>query len=115
MIGLFVVALAFTLFFGLRFVGRLRNRPSHDPIRAWQNIIYVARAQGVPPQVLEQALGLPKGPPPDRRPINEIARAQGKTSDEVIQVLETTVARERPPPPPQPRSPGAQRLPTATP
>ena len=107
LIGAFVLALAITLFFGLRFARRVINRPTRDPIRAWQDIGYISRAYGVPPRVLEEALGLPQGPPPDRRPIGEIASAQNRTTTEVMQILETRIARERPPPPapPPPRQP----------
>ena len=89
LIGAFVLALAITLFFGLRFALRVINRPTRDPIRAWQDIVYISRAFGVPPRVLEEALGLPPGPPPDRRPIGEIASAQNRTND-AVNILNTT-------------------------
>ena len=114
LVGAFVVALAITLFFGVRFVTRIRNRPTRDPIRAWQDMGYISHAYGVPPRVLEEALGLKQGPPPDRRPIGEIAASQNKTTDEVIRVLETAIARDRPPPPARGSPPGQPRV-TVTP
>src|SRR5262245_8470873 len=101
----FIIALIITLFFGVRLVRRILYRPTREPIRAWMNIGYVARAYGVPPRVLEEALGLPPGPHPDRRPISAIAKAQNRSTDEVIQILEQAVAQARPPgrhPPPLP-------------
>jgi hypothetical protein len=97
LIGTFIIALLITLFFGVRLVRRILYRPTREPIRAWMNIGYVARAYGLPPQVLEEALGLPPGPPPDRRPLSEIAKAQNRTTDEVIQILEKAIAQARPP------------------
>ncbi len=105
LLAAFTVALSITLFFGVRLVRRVLYRPTFEPIRAWMNIGYVARAYGVPPRVLEEALGLPPGPPPDRRPLSEIAKAQNRTTDEVIQILEKAIAEARPPnhhPPPPP-------------
>jgi hypothetical protein len=107
LIGSFVIALLITLFFGVRLVRRILYRPTREPIRAWMNIGYVARAYGVPPRVLEEALGLPPGPPPDRRPISEIAKAQNRTTAQVIQILEKAIEQARPPkhPPPPIKSP----------
>lgn len=105
LLGTFIVALTITLFFGVRLVRRILYRPTREPIRAWMNIGYVARAYGVPPPVLEKALGLPPGPPPDRRPISDIAKAQNRTTSEVIQIIEKAIAEARPPdhhPPPPP-------------
>ena len=99
LIGGLVLALVITLFFGSRFVRRILFRPSREPIREWMSVGYIARAYGVQPPVLEQALGLPPGPPPDRRPISEIAKAQNKTSAEVIAILEKAIEAARPPRP----------------
>ena len=100
LIGGLVVALVVTLFFGSRFVRRILFRPSREPIREWMSVGYIARAYGVPPIALEQALGLPPGPPPDRRPISEIAKAQNKTTTEVIAIVEKAIEASRPPRPP---------------
>jgi hypothetical protein len=45
-------------------------------------------------------------PPPDRRPIRQLAREQGRTAEELITELQEAVARERAsrPPPPQQRA-----------
>ena len=104
----FVIALLITLFFGVRLVRRILYRPTREPIRAWMNLGYIAHAYGVSPRVLEDALGLPPGPPPDRRPISQIAKVQNRTTAEVIQILETAIEQARPPkhpPPPAKPSP----------
>ncbi len=104
MIGL-IVAVAITVFFGVRAVRRFMNRPSEEPIRAWMNIPYVARSYHVPPHKLAEAIGLPVDGPRDLRPLREIAKELGKTNDEIITLLKEAIARERPPPPPPPNEP----------
>jgi len=105
----FIIALLITLFFGVRMVRRILYRPTYEPIRVWMSVGYVAHAYGVPPHVLEQALGLPPGPPPDRRPISEIAKAQNRSTDQVIEILQQAIAQAKPPghhpPPPPPTTP----------
>ena len=102
LIGGFSIALLITLFFGARLVWRFIDRPTREPIRSWMNVGYVAHAYGVPPYVLEEALGLPTVPPPDRRPLSEIAQSQNRTTDELIQILEARIAQGPPWPPPPP-------------
>lgn len=71
-------------------------------IRPWRNLRYIAHSYRVPPDVLNEALGLP--PEPDRRPIREIARDQNRSVEEVIAILEEAIVHSRPPyPPPSPR------------
>ncbi|MDP9374165.1 MAG: hypothetical protein M3Q65_17265, partial [Chloroflexota bacterium] len=54
---------------------RLRARPD-EPIQPWMTVPYIAHAYRVPPTMVQEALGLPPEPP-DRRPLREIAAAQG--------------------------------------
>jgi hypothetical protein len=104
LMGGLIIALAFTLFFGVRFVMRVVNRPTFEPIRGWMNIGYIARAYGVPPQVLDDALGIPPESRPELRPISEVARSQNRSTEEVIQIIEQAIAAARPPrPPPLPQ------------
>lgn len=102
-----LVAVAVTLFFGMRAVRRFTHRPTNEPIREWMNIPYVAHSYGVSPRELANALGLPENGRPDRRPIKEIAKDLGKSSDEVIALLQDAIAKARPPHPP-----GAKEAPT---
>ena len=74
-----------------------------EPIRPWMSIGYVAHSYRVPPWVLEQALGLP--PQPDRRPLRQIAREQGRSVDEVIAILQNAIIHSRPPYPPPTKAP----------
>ena len=109
LIAVFGVALVVTLIFGARFVRRLIAPPDREPIRGWQNLPYIARAYRVDPEQLHIALGLTPGVP-DRRPIEEIAKTQNRTLDEVIQTLQKRI-EEIAPGPPRKRRP----LPTSTP
>ena len=109
LIGGLVIALVITLFFGYRLVRRILFRPSREPIREWMDVGYIARAYGIPPHVLEEVIGIPYGPPPDRRPIGVIARAQGKTADEFVKLIQDRINKGPPypprPPPPTPAPP----------
>ena len=75
-----------------------------EPIRSWMNLGYVAHSYRVPPHVLYRALDLPFEPraPRDRRPLREIAKAQGRSMDEVRAVLQDAITHARPPHPPPP-------------
>jgi hypothetical protein len=96
----FVVVLTATGLFAVRTVRRAIYWRHHqdEAIRPWMNIGYIAHSYRVPPWVLHQALGLP--PVPDRRPIREIAREQGRPVEEVIAILQNAIIHSRPPYPP---------------
>ncbi|HXL79612.1 MAG TPA: hypothetical protein VN951_01955 [Pyrinomonadaceae bacterium] len=102
----FMLVVSFTGLFAVRTVQRTIYWHYHqdEPIRPWMNLGYIAHSYSVPPWVLHQALGLP--PKPDRRPIREIARAQNRSVDEVIAILQNAIVHSRPPyPPPGPPPP----------
>jgi hypothetical protein len=102
----FVLVLSFTGLFAVRTVRRAIYWHYHqdEPIRPWMNLGYIAHSYSVPPWVLHQALGLPQKP--DRRPLREIARAQNRSVDEVIAILQNAIVHSRPPyPPPGPPPP----------
>ena len=111
MAALVLVVLA-TGIFAVRTVRRaIYWRGHHDEvIRPWMSIPYVAHSYRVPPHILYQALGITPQPH-DRRPLNQIAREQNRSVDEVISVLNDAITRERAhhplgAPPPEPgRSP----------
>lgn len=98
----FVAALAATLFFGGRFIGRLFWRPSREPIREWMSIPYVARAYGFPPPLLYEAIGMTPKRENDHTPIRDLAPQLNLTSAELIEKLETYIAQGPPPEPDDP-------------
>ena len=98
LIAALVVISFLTAYFALRAFehGRqVRVRPD-EPIQPWMTIPYVAHAYHVPPVVVQEALGLPPDPP-DRRPLREIAAAQGRSSDAAIVDITAAIALARPP------------------
>lgn len=105
LVGCLVVTLAVTIIFGVRLAGRLAHRPPREPIRPWMSVPHIARAYEVPSALLFEALELPATRPPDLRPIAEIARAQNRSVQEVIRILEERIQRG----PPDPPDPGRSR------
>jgi hypothetical protein len=110
----FALVVFFTGVFAVRTIRRAVYWHQHkdEAIRPWMNLGYIAHSYRVPPYVLTEALGLP--PKPDRRPIREIARAQNRSVDEVIAILQNAIVHVRPPypppgPPPRPPQNDAQR------
>lgn len=94
---LFLVAVLVTSLFTIRAVrhaSRLRARVD-EPVRAWMSVPYIAHSHRVPPRILFQAIGVRPGPPPDRRPIREIARVQGRPVEELISELNEAIRRAR--------------------
>ena len=94
---LFLVAVLVTSLFTIRAVrqsSRLRARAG-EPVQAWMSVPYIAHSHRVPPRTLFQAIGVQPGPPPDRRPIREIARVQGRPVEELISELNEAVQRAR--------------------
>jgi ribosomal protein L22 len=91
----FLLVLLFTGFFAVRTVQRAVYWRHHrdERIRPWMNVGYIAHSHRVPPRILYEALGLP--PKPDKRPIREIARSQNRSVQEIIDVLEQTIANAR--------------------
>ncbi|HEX6186433.1 MAG TPA: hypothetical protein VFZ40_00020 [Pyrinomonadaceae bacterium] len=95
--ALFLVAVLVTSLFTIRVVrhaSRLRARVD-EPVQAWMSVPYIARSHRVPPSLLFQAIGVQPGPPPDRRPIREIARAQGRPVEELISQLNEAIRHAR--------------------
>ena len=102
----FAVALVWTGLFAVRASRHVRplRAAADEPIRPWMSIPYVAHSYHVPPQVLFQALDLPFNPR-DRRPIGKIARAQGRSIQDVEALLRQAIIHARPPYPPPPPPP----------
>lgn len=81
-----------------------------EPIQPWMSIGFVAHSYHVPPFVLERAVGLPPGPPPDRRPLGIIATARNESFAVVRDRMSVAIVHARPPyPPPAPPAPPARR------
>src|SRR5438270_2963007 len=103
-LALFLAALFVAGLFGVRAVRRAAYWRSHRDvvIRPWMSVPYVAHSYRVPPRVLYEALGVKPLPPPDKRPLRQIAREQNQKVEELIFELQDTIAREREAhPPPQ--------------
>jgi len=66
-------------------------------VRGWMNLPYIARAYGVDPQMLHDALGLTPGVP-DRRPLEEIAASTNRSLDEMIAVVDRKILELAPEP-----------------
>lgn len=105
--GVFLFALLATGLFAVRTTQRAIFWRLHqnEPIERWMTLRYVSHSYRVPPDVLYRALGLEESRPParpDRRPLGEIATAQGKTFEAVKATLERAIASWQPPDPPGP-------------
>ncbi|MFA7248203.1 MAG: hypothetical protein WC273_01055 [Dehalococcoidia bacterium] len=117
--GVFLLALIAAGLFAVRTVRHAIYWRQHqdEPIARWMTVGYVAHSYDVPPEVLLRALGVPEPRPParpDRRPLGEIAAAQGKTFEEISATLRAAIDEARPPQtaplrPPAPRPPGSDR------
>jgi hypothetical protein len=103
---LFLLVVAGTVYFGVRTVRPMIYWHYHrdEPIKEWMNVEYVAHSYKVPPHVLYIALGMPHKPP-DKRPLRDIAAQQGKSMDQVREILLEAIVHSRPPYPPPPPPP----------
>ena len=113
LLGLVTLALLLTLLFGGRAAWRLYNRLNRPPppprqtdvtaIAGWMSVPYVARAYRLPAPELYGALGVAPEDRDGRRfsTLDEIAVQTGRTSDEVLGIVRTTVTawQETHPPP----------------
>jgi hypothetical protein len=103
LVGLMTAAFAMR---GIQHARRLHAR-AQEPLQPWMTVPYIARVYRIHPDTVHQVLGLPQGQR-DRRPLSEIARAQGRPVSALIADLNVAIQRERearrPPgkkPPPQ--------------
>jgi hypothetical protein len=108
--GAFALALAFAGWHAFRFVRDAIywdvNRD--EPIRGWMNVGFVAHSYHLPPPLLYEALGLP-AKPPDKRPLSEIAVAQGKSIGDIEKILGDAIVHARSTVPAASEPPGAAR------
>ena len=86
------VSVSLFLFFLVRAIVRFyRFRDAADePIEPWMSIGYVSRAHHIDPQELHDLLGLPPDRP-DRRPLGEIAKDRGMSSEDFIKKVNAAV------------------------
>jgi hypothetical protein len=116
MVSLFTVNFAVRAFHHGR---RLRER-TDEPIQPWMNVPYISRAYAVPPPVVAAAIGLAPEQR-DRRPLQEIARQQGRPTATLIAEIMAAIDQERathppgPPGPPQGQQPPAAASPPPAP
>ncbi|HEY0738453.1 MAG TPA: hypothetical protein VGD69_26275 [Herpetosiphonaceae bacterium] len=102
MVSLFTVNFAVRAFHHGR---RFRER-TDEPIQPWMNVPYISRAYAVPPPVVAAAIGLAPEQR-DRRPLQEIAREQGRATQTLIAEIMAAIERERAAHPPGPPGPPA--------
>lgn len=110
LVGLMTVGMAMR---GIQHARQLSAR-SDEPIQPWMTVPYIAHVYHVSPDVIQRALGLPSGPP-DRRPLHQIARAQGRPVAVLIAEITAAIRRAHPPPPPPPPSAPASPEPRSVP
>jgi hypothetical protein len=92
----FFIVVGFTALQALRTVHHFTNGKyqGDEEIHGWMTLGYLGHSYHVPPQVLQQALGLPESPP-DTRPLARIAKAQGRSLEELIVNLKAAVMQAR--------------------
>ena len=95
----FILVLGFTGLNAFRVVRHLtpRQYQRDEEIRGWMTIGYIAHSYHVPPQIIQQALGLPESPF-DMRPLQGIAKAQNRTMKELNASLQEAISGARPSP-----------------
>jgi hypothetical protein len=96
----FIIVLGFTGLNVFRVVRHLTpgQYQRDEEIHGWMTIGYIGHSYHVPPQIVQEALGLPESPP-DTRPLRDIAKAQNRSVDELIATLRVAITKERPSPP----------------
>lgn len=105
-----------TVFFAMRLGRRVADfrRAEAPPIAPWMTMHFVARAYGVPPPVLYEALGIP-GDREDRRPLDAIAREKGEAVEVIIAQLQIAIDQFHLHPPSPPDRPDQPRPPETRP
>lgn len=98
----FLAAIGGAFVFGYRATRDARHiHESHEPVRPWMSIPWVAHTHHVPESVLFDAIGIHPRGPHDRRSIRRLARELNRPVPEVIRELERAIAVGRQGGPPQ--------------
>lgn len=122
LIAALCLASLFTIGFSVRGAEHMRRlrAGSAEPIEPWMNVRFIAHAYRVPPAAIHQALGLPADRP-DRRPLWQIARSQGRATAVLVADIEAAISQARSAPlppiegPPAPPPPPIEDPPTPLP
>jgi hypothetical protein len=105
LVALVLVSLA-TVNFALRVYRHSHRIAEHrdQPIQGWMNIPFISHTYHVPPEVIQDAIGLPREQR-DRRPLRVIAAQQGRPLEELILAVTEAILAARAPQPPRPPEP----------
>lgn len=91
----FVVVVCLAGIFGVRSVSHYIYwaDPAHQnqPLAGWMTPRYVGQSYNLPPEIVQQALGIMDDGPPRRRTLDRIAAEQGITLDEMQARVEEAV------------------------
>lgn len=87
----FSAALLLTLFFVVRTIAFYAYWSANRdlPIESWMPVGYIARSYGLPPQALQEALGIERG---DRRTLAQIARERGVPISSLMEEVDAAIA-----------------------
>jgi len=92
LIAALCIALAATFFFGFRAGKTARHvHWKNEAIRGWMTVPFVAHTRHVHEEMLFRAIGVTPDRH-DRRPLRDIARAEHKTTRQLIDQLEGAIA-----------------------
>ncbi|MEP3436538.1 MAG: hypothetical protein ABJN75_07145 [Hoeflea sp.] len=86
------LALVFTIRAGVFFVYWQQHQD--EPIEGWMTVRYIAHSYRVNPEIIHDALELPKTGP-DRRPLIKIARDRGQPLDELTSGIIEAIPKDR--------------------
>lgn len=97
--GAFLLAFAFTLFFGVKFImGAIYwADPAHRdvPPAPWMTPGFVAHSWHLPPEVVSEALNVPRESKNGRLTLDQLAAQRGVPVETLIADLETAIAAHR--------------------
>lgn len=99
LMGILVIALFFTAYFGARLIASevYWNDPKHQfqPVAGWMTPRYVAMSWKVPPEIVVDALDLTKQQRGRKITLEEVASASGKSLGDVTADLEAAITAYR--------------------
>lgn len=93
--GILVIALVASLFFGARAFLHWYDRPPlldrQQPVAAWMTPRYVARAWGIPPEIIRDAIGRPDKGQKGMESLTRIAKERGVPVENLLADLQTAI------------------------
>lgn len=94
------LALAATLFFGIRSVAFFLTHPPHSeqtqPVEEWMTPGYIAKSWSVPRRVILRAIDAPNPPPNGPMSLSELAEFREVPVSQIVEEVETAIAGFRP-------------------